>query len=120
MLASTLLVATLSAFFAGTSAAPAPAPNPNTRYAQLRLYGKPGCSELNLGELGVYGDKVNQCQTFGDTDVIRSLALQYNPYGCKLHIYSDVTCHLDRHDVPLNQCLSGDKQYRSYKLDCKV
>lgn len=45
------------------------------RKVQLRLYGEPGCSAQNLGELGVYGDKVNKCQTFG-ADQVRSVRFE--------------------------------------------
>lgn len=61
----------------GASAMPARRADPaNTRFVQLRLYGEPSCSAQNLGELGVYGDSVNKCQTFG-TDTIRSVSFEY-------------------------------------------
>ncbi|KAI5464332.1 hypothetical protein BGZ63DRAFT_421384 [Mariannaea sp. PMI_226] len=116
MLGSAIFVA-ITALVAGSSAVAIP--NPNERYVQLRLYGKPGCSELNLGELGVYGTEVNKCNTFGE-EKVRSVLLQYNPHGCKVRTYSDLKCKLTRHDLKLDQCLSGDKEYRSYEVICKV
>lgn len=63
------------------SAAPAPAPPADTRYAQLRLFGEPGCFNQNQGELGVYGDYVNICNTFGETTV-RSVSFEYAINNC--------------------------------------
>ncbi|KAJ5224453.1 uncharacterized protein N7469_007956 [Penicillium citrinum] len=103
------------AFAMGVSAIPAPPAD--TRYAQLRLFGEPGCSAQNQGELGVYGDYVNKCNTFGDTTV-KSVSFEYAINNCTLRVYSDVTCHLDRHDVSVETCLSGDKIYRSYEVVC--
>lgn len=61
----------------GVSAVPTRRADPaNTRFVQLRLFGEPGCSAQNLGELGVYGDSVNKCQTFGDENV-RSVKFEY-------------------------------------------
>lgn len=37
-----------------------------------------------------------------------------------VYIYSDLQCHLDKHEVPVQTCLSGDKYYRSYELFCDV
>ena len=61
----------------GASAVPTRRADPaNTRFVQLRLFGEPGCSAQNLGELGVYGDSVNKCQTFGGENV-RSVSYEY-------------------------------------------
>ena len=70
MLFTTILASTI-ALGMGVSAAPtaSPSPNPNYRYVQLRVFGAPGCSELNQGELGVYGDSLNKCQTFSDITI---------------------------------------------------
>ncbi|KAF7596018.1 hypothetical protein BBP40_003798 [Aspergillus hancockii] len=115
MLFSTIL-ASVAALGLGVSAAPTPDADP--RYAQLRLYGEPGCSAQNLGELGVYGDRINECQTFGD-DTIRSVRFEYKLRdNCTLAVYNDVTCHLNRHDVEIRTCLSGDKEYGSYIVQC--
>jgi hypothetical protein len=72
------IIASIAALAMSASAAPAPAAY--TRYAQLRLYGEPGCSAQNLGELGIYD--INQCKSFGDTDVIRSVHFEANTPGC--------------------------------------
>ncbi|KAJ5352038.1 hypothetical protein N7541_002852 [Penicillium brevicompactum] len=105
----------------GASAMPARRADPaNTRFVQLRLYGEPSCSAQNLGELGVYGDSVNKCQTFG-TDTIRSVSFEYKyADNCTLAVYNDVTCHLNRHDVNVGTCLSGDKSYGSYIVECPL
>jgi hypothetical protein len=72
------IIASIAALGMGVIAAPAPAAY--TRYAQVRLYGEPGCSAQNLGELGVYD--INQCKMFGDSDVIRSVSFEFNTPGC--------------------------------------
>jgi hypothetical protein len=68
ILASTIVLAL------GVSASPTR--RAYSRYVQLRLYGEPGCSAQNLGELGVYDDSINKCQTFGD-DTVRSVSFEY-------------------------------------------
>lgn len=73
MLFTTVLA---SAFTLAIGASAAPAPDANPRYAQLRIFGEPGCSELNQGEIGVYGDQLNKCQTFGD-NTVRSVSFEY-------------------------------------------
>ncbi|KAJ5871892.1 uncharacterized protein N7529_004245 [Penicillium soppii] len=117
MFFSTVFISTITLTL-GVSAIPA---SPiNSRYVQLRLYGEPGCSALNLGELGVYGDKVNSCQTFG-SDTVRSVSFEANYVeGCTLAVYNDVTCHLNRHDVDVKTCLAGDKSYGSYIVECPL
>lgn len=37
-----------------------------------------------------------------------------------VYIYSDLQCHLDKHEISAETCLSGDKYYRSYELFCDV
>lgn len=128
------IIASIAALAMSARAAPAPATY--TRYAQLRLYGEPGCSAQNLGELGIYD--INQCKSFGDTDVIRSVSFEVNTPGCTrksfhclvfikksnpdrylVHVYNDVTCHLNDHVVTtVGECLAGDKSYGSYELRC--
>ncbi|KAE8145974.1 hypothetical protein BDV25DRAFT_58856 [Aspergillus avenaceus] len=107
----------IAALSLGVSAAPTV--NAYPRYAQLRLYGEPGCFDQNLGELGVYDERLNSCQTFGDDYTIRSVAFEYRLRdNCTVSVYDDVTCNLNRHDVELGACLSGDKQYGSYLVQC--
>ncbi|KAJ5391353.1 hypothetical protein N7509_006843 [Penicillium cosmopolitanum] len=112
----TTILASAIALAMGASAMPAPPAD--TRYAQLRLFGEPGCSAQNEGELGVYGDYVNKCNTFPGDTPYRSVSFEYAINNCSLRVYSDVTCHLDAHDVPVQTCLSGDKVYRSYEVHC--
>ncbi|KAB8231346.1 hypothetical protein ETB97_001525 [Aspergillus alliaceus] len=115
MLFSTIIASTM-ALTMGVSAAPAPRDDP--RYVQLRIYGESGCFEQNQGEMGIYGDKLNKCQTFGDTTV-KSVRFEYALRdNCTVAIYNDITCHLNRHDVKINTCLSGDKEYGSYLVQC--
>lgn len=73
-----------SALAFAMSASAMPAPPADTRYAQLRLFGESGCSAQNQGELGVYGDYVNKCNTFGETTV-KSVSFEYaiNNCSCK-------------------------------------
>lgn len=130
---TTIIITTIAALAMSGNAAPAPAAY--TRYAQLRLYGEPGCSAQNLGELGIYD--INQCKSFGDTDVIRSVSFEVNTSGCtrkspissiicykdldrfSVHVYNDVTCHLNDHIVTtVGTCLAGDDSYKNYVLRC--
>lgn len=79
MLLTNVLASTL-ALAMGVSAMPAP--SAHTRYVQLRIFGKPGCSELNLGEIGVYEDSINKCNAFKD-DNLRSVSFErLNVEGC--------------------------------------
>ncbi|KAB8067389.1 hypothetical protein BDV29DRAFT_163428, partial [Aspergillus leporis] len=73
MLFSTILASTIAL---GMRISAAPAPEADPRYVQLRIFGEPGCSAQNEGELGVYGDHVNKCQTFGD-NTVKSLSFEY-------------------------------------------
>ncbi|KAJ6134449.1 hypothetical protein N7523_000771 [Penicillium sp. IBT 18751x] len=99
------------------SAKAAPAPAAYTRYAQLRVYGEPGCFAQNLGELGIYD--INQCKSFGHTDMIKSISFEVNTPGCTLHVWNDVTCQLNDHVMSTTgTCLAGDKSYGSYELRC--
>ncbi|KAJ5450053.1 uncharacterized protein N7458_006502 [Penicillium daleae] len=93
---------------------------PTHRYAQLRLWGEPECATLNLGEEGIYGDQLAKCNPLDENDVVRSVSFEAADAGCTLYIYSDLQCHLDKHEVPVQTCLSGDKYYRSYELFCDV
>lgn len=77
----TTLIASVAALATSVSAAPSPATPANTRYAQLRLFGEPGCLAQNLGELGVYGDYVNSCQSFGD-NTVESVSFEYAINDC--------------------------------------
>lgn len=113
---------------------------PTHRYAQLRLWGEPECATLNLGEEGIYGDQLAKCNPLDENDVVRSVSFEAADAGCTrefidrwfvavfiavfnsllVYIYSDLQCHLDKHEVPVQTCLSGDKYYRSYELFCDV
>lgn len=73
---SKAVIASIMALGMGAASAPAS----YTRYAQLRLYGEPGCYEQNMGELGIYD--VNKCQTFGGDETIRSVSFETNSVGC--------------------------------------
>lgn len=75
------IAASILALAASGFAAPSPASPANTRYVQLRLFGAPGCFAENLGELGVYGDAVNACQTLGDS-TIESVSFEYAINNC--------------------------------------
>ncbi|OGM44661.1 hypothetical protein ABOM_007422 [Aspergillus bombycis] len=118
MLFTTILASTIAL---GMGVSAAPTPPANTRIVQLRLYGESGCSALNQGELGVYGDHVNQCQTFPDTTAVKSVSFEFNyQKNCTLAVYNDVTCNLNRHDVKEKTCLSGDEVYGSYIVQCPL
>ncbi|KAJ5795230.1 hypothetical protein N7457_001829 [Penicillium paradoxum] len=115
MLFTNLITATI-ALAIGVSAIPTP--SAHTRHIQLRIFGKPGCSELNQGEIGVYEDGINKCHAFIDTN-IRSVSFERQIVeGCTLSVYNDITCHLNEHVVEPETCLSGDKLYGSYFVHC--
>jgi hypothetical protein len=76
----TTILVTAIALAMGASAMPAPPAD--TRYAQLRLFGEPGCSAQNEGELGVYGDYVNKCNVFPGDTPYRSVSFEYAINNC--------------------------------------
>lgn len=141
MLFTTILASTI-ALGMGVSAAPTPVGD--TRFVQLRLFGESGCSALNQGELGVYGDRINQCQIFPGPTTIKSVSFEYKYQAnctCKLFqsrfsffplvfffvqcpnripvaVYNDVSCSVNRQEVEVKTCLSGDEQYGSYIVEC--
>lgn len=55
---------------------------PTHRYAQLRLWGEPSCATLNLGEEGIYGDQLAQCNPLDENDVVRSVSFERADAGC--------------------------------------
>ncbi|KAJ5653712.1 hypothetical protein N7490_000715 [Penicillium lividum] len=113
-----LFIALASAILAmGVSATPTPATPANTRYVQLRLYGESGCSAENLGELGVYGDYVNSCQSFGD-NVVNSVSFEYAINNCSVRLFNDATCNSGGQDIALHTCLGGDGEFHSYEVLC--
>ncbi|OGM39120.1 hypothetical protein ABOM_012252 [Aspergillus bombycis] len=73
MLVSTGLASAI-ALNIGISAAPAL--RADSRYIQLRIYSEPGCFKQNRGEMGIYGDKLNKCWTFGGTTA-KSVRFEY-------------------------------------------
>ncbi|PYI13144.1 hypothetical protein BO99DRAFT_314459, partial [Aspergillus violaceofuscus CBS 115571] len=90
----------------------------NTRLAQIRLFSTPGCLEQNLGELGIFGNYINQCETFGDI-IIQSIILEVHILGCDVQIFNDKACTAGEHSMTVGQCLSNELSgYRSYKLVC--
>ncbi|CAG8102774.1 unnamed protein product [Penicillium nalgiovense] len=92
--------------------------NPVHRYAQLRAWGKPGCRASNLGEEGIYGDYIGLCLPFGNYDTIRSVSVESVVSGCTMYIYRNLQCHSERIEVPLMKCVSGEQEYKMYKLLC--
>ncbi|KAJ5935195.1 hypothetical protein N7466_004742 [Penicillium verhagenii] len=114
---TTALVASVAALAVTISAAPAPASPANTRYVQLRLYGEAGCSAENLGELGVYGDDVNDCQSFGD-NIVQSVSFEYAINNCTVTLYTGDSCDAGAEEIVLNTCLGGDNDFHSYEVSC--
>ncbi|KAJ5166823.1 uncharacterized protein N7482_005604 [Penicillium canariense] len=111
---------TIAASAVALAGAASAAAVPTHRYAQLRLWGGQECATLNLGEEGIYGDQLAMCNPLDVYDTVRSVRLEAADAGCTLYIYSDLQCHLGKHEVPVTACLSGDKEYRSYELFCDV
>lgn len=76
----TLLASTVAL---ALSAAAFPATPENTRYATLRLYETGNCTIPSLGELGVYGSQVNQCNAFGTfASGAESVSFEFGIEGC--------------------------------------
>lgn len=48
-------------------------PPETNKWAQLRLFGSPGCEEDNLLELGVYGYQKNQCQDLSQYGAVEAV-----------------------------------------------
>ncbi|KAF4766450.1 hypothetical protein HAV15_010617 [Penicillium sp. str.  len=92
--------------------------NPVHRYAQLRAWGQPGCRASNLGEEGIYGDYIGSCEPLDNYNTVRSVSVETVESGCTLYIYSNLQCHSERIEVPLNKCVSGEHEYKMYKLTC--
>ncbi|KAI1829880.1 hypothetical protein DTO027I6_9239 [Penicillium roqueforti] len=92
--------------------------NPVHRYAQLRAWGQPGCRDSNLGEEGIYGDYIGLCVPLDNSDTVRSVSVESVESGCTLYIYRNLQCHSERVEVPLNKCVSGEHEYKMYKLVC--
>ncbi|OKP14215.1 hypothetical protein PENSUB_67 [Penicillium subrubescens] len=66
---------------------------PTHRYVQLRLWGEPSCANLNLGEEGIYGDQVGQCNPLDEVDVVRSVSVERVDAGCtREFFYSSCYC----------------------------
>ncbi|KAJ6118186.1 hypothetical protein N7471_014063 [Penicillium samsonianum] len=92
--------------------------NPVHRYAQLRAWGQPGCRASNLGEADIYGDYIGSCEPLDNYDTVRSVSVEAVESGCTLYIYRSLQCHFERIEVPLNKCVSGEREYKMYKLLC--
>lgn len=74
--------AAIAASAIAVAGAASAAGNPAHRYAQLRLWGEPGCTTLNLGEEGIYGDQLSQCNFLDENDVVRSVSFEGADDGC--------------------------------------
>ncbi|PYH46058.1 uncharacterized protein BP01DRAFT_382233 [Aspergillus saccharolyticus JOP 1030-1] len=109
---STLLAATISTVLAFPTRR---ADFNNTRIVQLRLFGVPGCLELNEGELGIYGDALNQCLTWSDVTV-QSVSFEGGVTGYGVQIFNDDTCTSTPYNVTTPQCLDDASGLASYKL----
>lgn len=82
---SVFVASTIALGMSAVSAAAVPVETPPiTRYAQLRIFGKPSCSEQNMGEIGVYNTEINKCNVLSDpNDFIRSVKYEMATPGCK-------------------------------------
>lgn len=56
-----------------TTASASTVPPTNNKWAQLRLFGSPGCEANNLLEMGVYGYQKNQCQNIAQYGTIEAV-----------------------------------------------
>ncbi|OOF99306.1 hypothetical protein ASPCADRAFT_204950 [Aspergillus carbonarius ITEM 5010] len=91
-------------------------PTGDTRVIQLRLWGEPGCTEENLGELGLYQSTLNQCTTFLGSDTIRSISTEFVIAGYAAQFFTDSDCQDGQQNVSTTGCLNGEAPYVSYKL----
>ena len=87
---TTILTSTIALAGAASAAAV-----PTHRYAQLRLWGEPSCATLNLGEEGIYGDQLAQCNPLDENDVVRSVSFEAADAGCTRESFA-VDCGDDR------------------------
>ncbi|KAJ6167996.1 hypothetical protein N7497_000839 [Penicillium chrysogenum] len=92
--------------------------NPVHRYAQLCACGQPGCRASNFDEEGIYGDCIDLCVPLDNYNTFRSVSIESVESGYTLYIYRNLQCHSERIEVSLNKCVSGEHEYRMYKLVC--
>lgn len=87
--AFTLTTATLTA---------ADTPPENNKWAQLRLFGSPGCDADNLLEMGVYGYQKNQCQSISQFGPIEAVNIS--------SIFDECECKSEFFWIELTACLA--------------
>ncbi|KAJ5522391.1 hypothetical protein N7527_006506 [Penicillium freii] len=98
--------------------------NPAHQNSQLRAWAQPGCRASNLGEAGIYGDYIGSCEPLENYDTVRSVSVdEAVESGCTRTFrqfldYVSLQCHFGRIEVPLNKCVSGERDYKMYKLLC--
>ncbi|CAG7957670.1 unnamed protein product [Penicillium salamii] len=79
---------------------------------------QPGCRAINLDEEGIYGDCVGLCVPLNNYDTFRSVSIEFVESEYTLYIYRNLQCHSERIEVPLMKCVSGEHEYKMYKLVC--
>lgn len=47
-----------------------------------------------------------------------TLRLNVTTNKSSVYIYSNLQCHSERIEAPLNKCVSGEHEYKMYKLTC--
>ncbi|KAJ5151038.1 uncharacterized protein N7482_010290 [Penicillium canariense] len=105
-------------FGLGTTAL-ASLPPTNSKWAQLRLYGSPGCDANNLLELGVYGSQKNTCISLDQYGAIEAVNITSIFDECELYLYEDAGCAVEER-IGISGCVSGDSPYKGLVLACDV
>ncbi|RAL01212.1 uncharacterized protein BO80DRAFT_424787 [Aspergillus ibericus CBS 121593] len=91
-------------------------PTGDIRVIQLRVWGEAGCSEENLGELGLYQSTLNQCAAFHGNYTIESVSSEFVNAGYAAQLFSDRACQEDPVEITTTGCTNADTVFGSYKL----
>ncbi|PYI02490.1 hypothetical protein BO78DRAFT_410618 [Aspergillus sclerotiicarbonarius CBS 121057] len=91
-------------------------PTGDVRVIQLRLWGEAGCTEQNLGELGLYKSTLDQCHSFLGNYTIGSVSTEFVNAGYATQLFSDTACQDDQVEVTTTGCTDADTVFGSYKL----
>lgn len=109
--------------------------NDHGRWAQIRLYNKPGCFQENDGELGLYETEISICRSTSE-GYLESLRVEYIEEGCYstflsslftfqylidipvVHLFSDFNCSSPPEIVYSHACFSDAGRIGSMELLC--
>ncbi|KAJ5368836.1 uncharacterized protein N7496_008596 [Penicillium cataractarum] len=115
-----LLLTTALALGTATLTAATDTPPVQNKWAQLRLFGAPGCSADNMGEMGVYGYERNTCldiAQYGAPDAVNISSIFDE---CELYLYEDAGCSVEKSIAVSTGCVDGAGPYGGLILSCSV